>query len=40
MFSAAQIYEMQSIGVAFGDVLARELGLRLVIVTDEFGTMR
>ena len=37
-FSKAQTYELQCLGVAFGDVLASELPLRWVMVTDEFGT--
>jgi hypothetical protein len=38
VFSKTQTYELQSLGVAFGDVLASELPLRWVMVTDEFGT--
>jgi hypothetical protein len=38
VFSKSQTYELQSLGVAFGDVLANELPLRWVIVTDEYGT--
>ncbi len=37
-FNKSQTYEMQSLGVAFGDVLASELPLRWVMVTDEYGT--
>lgn len=37
-FSKTQTYELQSLGVAFGDVLASELPLRWVMVTDEYGT--
>jgi len=37
-FSKSQTYELQSLGIAFGDVLAGELPLRWVMVTDEFGT--
>jgi len=37
-FTKSQTYALQSLGVAFGDVLAGELPLRWVIVTDEFGT--
>jgi hypothetical protein len=37
-FTKTQTYELQSLGVAFGDVLSSELPLRWVIVTDEFGT--
>jgi hypothetical protein len=38
VFTKSQTYELQSLGVAFGDVLANELPLRWVMVTDEFGT--
>ena len=38
VFSKTQTYELQSLGVAFGDVLASELPLRWVMVTDESGT--
>jgi len=38
VFNREQTYELQCLGVAFGDVLARELPLRWVMVTDEFGT--
>jgi len=37
-FSKTQTYELQSLGVAFGDVLASELGLRWMLITDEYGT--
>ena len=37
-FSKSQTYQLQCLGVAFGDVLASELPLRWVIVTDEYGT--
>jgi len=37
-FSKSQTYELQSLGVAFGDVLSSELPLRWVLVTDEYGT--
>jgi hypothetical protein len=37
VFKKSQTYELQSLGVAFGDVLASELPLRWVLVTDEFG---
>ena len=36
-FNKTQTYELQCLGVVFGDVLASELPLRWVIVTDEFG---
>jgi len=38
VFSTSKTYELQSLGVAFGDVLASELPLRWVMVTDEYGT--
>ncbi len=38
VFNKSQTYELQSLGVAFGDVLASELPLRWVMVTDEYGT--
>ncbi len=38
VFKRSQTYELRSLGVAFGDVLASELPLRWVLVTDEFGT--
>ena len=38
VFNKSQTYELQSFGVAFGDVLASELPLRWVMVTDEYGT--
>ena len=38
VFNKSQSYELQCLGVAFGDVLASELPLRWVMVTDEFGT--
>ena len=38
VFKKSQTYELQSLGVAFGDVLVSELPLRWVMVTDEFGT--
>jgi len=37
-FAKTQTYELQSLGIAFGDVLASELPLRWVMVTDEYGT--
>jgi len=37
-FNKSQTYELQSLGVAFGDVLSSELPLRWAIVTDEYGT--
>lgn len=38
MFNKSQAYELQSLGVAFEDVLASEFSLRWAMVTDEFGT--
>jgi len=38
VFQKSQPYELQSLGVAFGDVLAGELSLRWVMITDEYGT--
>ena len=38
VFNKSQTYELQSLGVAFGDVLVSELPLRWVMDTDEFGT--
>jgi len=37
-FSKSQTYELQSLGVAFGDVLTDEFPLRWVMITDEYGT--
>jgi hypothetical protein len=37
-FEKSQTYELQSLGVAFGDVLASEFSLRWVMITDEYGT--
>jgi hypothetical protein len=38
VFKKSQTYELQCLGVAFGDVLASELPLRWIMVTDEYGT--
>jgi hypothetical protein len=38
VFKKSQTYELQSLGVAFGDVLASALPLRWVMITDEYGT--
>jgi hypothetical protein len=38
VFSASQTDELESLGVAFGDVLAQHLGLSWVIVTGPYGT--
>jgi hypothetical protein len=37
-FKKSQTYELQSLGVAFGDVLTSEFPLRWVMITDEYGT--
>ena len=37
-FKKSQTYELQRLGVAFGDVLASEFSLRWVMRTDEYGT--
>ena len=38
VFKKSQTYELQSLGVVFGDVLASELDLRWVMITDEYGS--
>ena len=38
VFDRTQTYELQCLGVAFGDVLASEFLLKWVMVTDEYGT--
>ncbi len=38
VFSPSQTYELQSMGVVFGDALVSQLGLRWVMITDEYGT--
>lgn len=38
VFRKSQTYELQSLGVVFGDVLAREFPLKWVMITDEYGT--
>jgi hypothetical protein len=38
VFNKSQTYELQCLGVAFGDVLSSELPLRWVMATDEYGT--
>jgi hypothetical protein len=38
VFRKSQTYELQSLGVAFGDVLTSEFPLRWVMITDEYGT--
>jgi hypothetical protein len=37
LFNSSQTYELQSLGVVFGDVLAKELGLHWEMITDEYG---
>ena len=38
VFKKSQTYELQSLGVAFGDVLGSEFPLRWMMITDEYGT--
>jgi hypothetical protein len=38
VFNKSQTYELQSLGVVFGDVLVTELPLLWVMITDEYGT--
>jgi Domain of unknown function (DUF3806) len=38
VFAKSQTYELQCVGIAFGDVLVSELQLRWVMVSDEYGT--
>lgn len=38
VFKKSQTYELQSLGIVFGDVLASELSLRWVTISDEYGT--
>jgi hypothetical protein len=37
-FKPTQTFELQSLGVVFGDVLAADAGLYWIMVTDEYGT--
>jgi hypothetical protein len=37
-FKKSQTYELQSLGVSFGDVLSSALPLHWVMITDEYGT--
>jgi len=37
VFNKTQTYELQCLGVAFGDVLASAFPLRWVMITDEYG---
>lgn len=38
VFNKTQTFELQALGVVFGDILATELGLHWELVTDEYGT--
>lgn len=38
VFAKNQTYELQCLGVALGDIMAAELPLHWVMVTDEYGT--
>ena len=38
VFQKSQTYELQCLGVAFGDVLADEYPLKWMMVTDQYGT--
>jgi hypothetical protein len=38
VFGKSQTFELQSLGIAFRDVMASELPLRWVMVTDEYGS--
>jgi hypothetical protein len=38
VFGKSQTYELQCLGVVFGDVLTSEFPLRWVMIRDEFGT--
>jgi len=38
VFSKSQTYELQCLGVVFGDILTSELPLRWEMIQDEFGT--
>ncbi|HKR82805.1 MAG TPA: DUF3806 domain-containing protein [Terriglobales bacterium] len=37
-FKKSEAYELQSMGVVFGDVLTSEFPLRWVMIADEYGT--
>ena len=37
VLSPSETWELQSLGVVFGDIFAEEYGLRWVIVVDEYG---
>ncbi|MBN2137485.1 MAG: DUF3806 domain-containing protein [Sedimentisphaerales bacterium] len=38
VFSVEQTIELQSMGIVFGDVLVKELGLQWRMISDEYGT--
>ncbi len=38
VLAKTQTYELQCLGIVFGDVLASELPLRWMMITDEYGT--
>jgi len=38
VFDKTQTFELQALGVVFGDILANELGLHWELVTDKYGT--
>jgi hypothetical protein len=38
VFTKTQTYELQCLGVVLGDVMASELPLKWVMITDEYGT--
>ncbi|MGH9524382.1 MAG: DUF3806 domain-containing protein, partial [Terriglobales bacterium] len=38
IFDKSQTYQLQCLGVAFGDVLASEMPLRWAMITDEYGS--
>ena len=40
LFAPDQVYELQALGVALGDVIAEQLGLSWVLVEDEVGRSR
>jgi len=38
VFSIEQTIELQSMGVVFGDILVEELGLKWIMISDQYGT--
>lgn len=38
VYTNSQKYELQSIGICFGDILAKKLNLEWVLITDPWGT--